>query len=276
MTTPARLPAYYIPHGGGPCFFMDWPGEPHAWDGLAAWLRALPASFGAKPKAILVISGHWETDELALTGAAKPELIYDYYGFPEHTYQLKFPASGDPALATRIAGLLGNAGLPAQVDPARGYDHGVFIPFLLITPQADIPVLQLSLQHSLDPALHLRIGRALAPLRDEGVLIVGSGMSFHNLRSRGRMPGVPVAGTEEFDHWLTAAVESEPARRDDLLTHWAQAPSARIAHPREEHLLPLMVVAGAAGEDPGARTFNDLAMGWRISGYRFGAPANAA
>ncbi|WP_034410941.1 DODA-type extradiol aromatic ring-opening family dioxygenase [Derxia gummosa] len=270
MSFPSRQPTYYIPHGGGPCFFMDWPGDPHAWDKLAAWLRGLVATLPERPKAILVVSGHWETQELALTGAAKPELIYDYYGFPEHTYRLQFPASGDPALAARVSGLLNEAGLPAHVDPERGYDHGVFIPFLLVTPEADIPVLQLSLHRSLDPALHLRIGRALAPLRDEGVLIVGSGMSFHNLRMRGSAPGRAVPGTEEFDQWLTAAVEAEPAERDTRLTDWESAPHARFAHPREEHLIPLMVVAGAAPDEPGRRTFDDLAMGWRISGYRFG------
>ncbi|WP_085315293.1 DODA-type extradiol aromatic ring-opening family dioxygenase [Derxia lacustris] len=269
MSTPLRQPTVYLPHGGGPCFFMDWPGDPHAWDKLAAWLRGLVATLPEKPKAILVISGHWETGELALTGAARPELIYDYYGFPEHTYQLKFPASGDPALAARVSGLLNAAGFPAHVDAERGYDHGVFIPFLLVTPEADIPVLQLSLHHSLDPALHLAIGRALAPLRDEGVLIAGSGMSFHNLRVRGSVPGRAVPGTEEFDRWLTAAVEAPPAERDALLTGWEAAPFARHAHPREEHLLPLMVVAGAAGTDAGKHSFDDLAMGWRISGYRF-------
>jgi len=273
--TGTRLPTYFISHGGGP---WPWIKDQMPWDmsTLERSLQAMPREVGVTPKAVLVISGHWEEREFTVQSSANPPMVYDYGGFPEFTYHITYPAPGSPEVAARVAELLSGAGIAVTEDPRRGFDHGTFAPLVVMYPDADVPVVQLSLKRGYDPEAHLAAGRALAPLRDEGVLIVGSGMSFHNLRSRGRMPGVPVAGTEEFDHWLTAAVESEPARRDDLLTHWAQAPSARIAHPREEHLLPLMVVAGAAGEDPGARTFNDLAMGWRISGYRFGAPANAA
>lgn len=266
-----RQPTFYIPHGGGPCFFMEWdPAD--AWDAMAAWLRDLPASLPEKPKALLVISAHWETrGGVAITGHAAPELIYDYSGFPAHTYQLTWPAPGAPALATRVAELLAAKDIPAQVDAARGFDHGVFIPLKVAFPDADIPTVQLSLRHDLDPAFHLALGAALAPLRDEGVLILGSGMSYHNMR-KFRWDNQPIEGPlpEAFDAWLAQAVTTDAATRTRALTAWAQAPGARDAHPREEHLLPLMVVAGAAGADAGSVAFGDHVMGAPISAVRFG------
>ena len=178
-----RQPTLFIPHGGGPCFFMDPPpNDPHAWDAMAAYLRGIAASLPAKPRAILVISAHWETPRPTVMTAAHPPMLFDYYGFPEHTYKLEYPAPGSPELASRVRALLADAGIASDADDARGYDHGVFVPFLLMFPDADIPIVQLSLRGDLDPAAHIAIGRALAPLRDEGVLIVGSGMSYHNLR----------------------------------------------------------------------------------------------
>lgn len=259
-----RQPALYIPHGGGPCFFMD---DPHGvWTTLEAYLRAIPASLPEPPKAILLISGHWETSGFGFTGAARPALIYDYYGFPPHTYELKYDAPGDPALARRAAGLLTQAGFTASVDPERGWDHGVFVPLKVAFPDARVPVVQMSLDQSLDPALHLAAGRALAPLRDESVLIVGSGMSFHNMRAYGDPRALPVSAT--FDTWLTAAA-ADPAARAEALAHWAEAPAARMSHPREEHLIPLMVAAGSS-DAPGTHDFGDAVMNTRISGYRFG------
>lgn len=264
---PSRLPTLYLSHGGGPCFFMDWD-PPDTWTSLGHWLRGLGAEVGVRPKAVVVVSAHWEDERFLVTGHPQPPLIYDYYGFPPHTYELRYPAPGAPALAADIATRLGAAGLPAAVDPARGYDHGVFVPFKLIYPQADIPVVQLSLQRRLDPALHLAAGAALAPLRDEGVLIVGSGYSYHNMRGYG---GRGAADAERFDAWLNdSLVESSPEQRQQRLLHWAAAPSARESHPREEHLLPLMVVAGAAGADAGRRLFNDRVWGIATSGFRFG------
>jgi aromatic ring-opening dioxygenase catalytic subunit (LigB family) len=263
-----KQPAIYLPHGGGPCFFMEW-NPPGVWDGMERWLRGLAATITPRPKAILVISAHWEEAEFTLTTHPHPPLLYDYYGFPEHTYALAYPAPGSPALAARAAALLRQAGMKTREDAARGFDHGVFIPFLLLYPQADIPIVQLSLKAGLDPAEHLRAGEALAPLREEGVLIVGSGMSFHNLRTFGAK-GEEAAAT--FDAWLTpAACDADPIARNAALTHWQQAPAARAAHPREEHLLPLMVVAGAAREDAAARVYSARVMGMRISAYRYGA-----
>lgn len=269
--TEARLPTLFIPHGGGPCFFMDPPRQgPDPWKSMGDHLRGIAASIGQRPRAVLVISGHWEETRPTVTASAAPPLIYDYYGFPAHTYQLRYPAPGAPRLAAEIRLRLDQAGIPAVENTARGFDHGVFVPFLLIYPEADIPVVQLSLAASLDPAAHLAIGRALQPLRDEGVLIVGSGMSYHNMHGFRTPAGA--AQSEVFDRWLTdALVDPDLARRWDSLARWSDAPAARDAHPREEHLLPLMVAAGAAADSAGARIFSDTVMrGARISGYRFG------
>lgn len=268
----AKQPTFYIPHGGGPCFFMDWSvrGEPaDTWDATAAWLRGLIATLPERPEAIVVVSGHWEEPAFTVATAEHPGMIYDYSGFPPHTYQLRFPAPGDPALADRIIERLRRAGLPAAADPSRGFDHGVFIPFLLITPEADIPVVPLSLKAGLDPAEHMAAGAALASLRDEGVLIVGSGMSYHNMHAFSTPAAL--APSNQFDAWLTHTLTEEagPARTADLAT-WAQAPAGRNAHPREEHLLPLMIAVGAAADDRGQRVFTDEVMQSRISGYRFG------
>jgi aromatic ring-opening dioxygenase catalytic subunit (LigB family) len=162
---------------------------------------------------------------------------------------------------------MGQAGLPLSVSASRGLDHGVFVPLKLAFPEAQIPAVPLSLAASLDPALHLAAGRALHSLRDEGVLIVGSGMSFHNLRAYLRAETVQKA--QAFDAWLTHAVESPAAERDALLKGWQKAPFAAYSHPREEHLIPLMVVAGAGSDEPATRVFGDEPMGAAISAYRF-------
>ena len=273
MTDSARRqPAIFLPHGGGPCFFMDWTwGPPDTWVPTRRFLEALAGSLPETPRAILVISGHWEESSFTVGAATTPQLVFDYYGFPEHTYHLEWPARTDPNLAERVLGLLNEARLPAAVNHSRGYDHGVFVPLKIAFPEAQIPVIPLSLalerDGRLDVERHLAAGRALAPLRDEGVLIVGSGMSFHNLRAYFRPETRDTA--REFDLWLTQAVQSSAEHRDSMLRGWASAPHARFAHPREEHLLPLMVVAGAAGHAPGVKVFGDEPMGAAISAYRF-------
>ena len=263
-----RQPAIFLPHGGGPCFFMDWTwGPPDTWDATRHFLEGLARTLPAQPKAMVVISGHWEEPAFTASAAPQPQLIFDYTGFPEHTYRLTWPAPGDPALAETVANLLKRAGLPSAISPDRGFDHGVFVPLKVAFPEAQIPVVTLSLVHSLDPALHLAAGRALAPLRDEGILIVGSGMSFHNLRAYLRPETKERA--RAFDEWLTRAVESPVAERNSLLADWRKAPFAAYAHPREEHLVPLFVAAGAGGDAPGKRIFSDEPMGAAISAYRF-------
>jgi len=197
--------------------------------------------------------------------------VFDYYGFPEATYRLTFGAPGAPALAAEVRRRLADAGLDSAAAPDQGWDHGVFIPLKLVTPAADIPVLQLSLKTGLDPAEHLAAGRALAPLRDAGVLILASGMSWHNMR------GFSPAFTERsarFDAWLAEAVV-DPQGRDAALARWAQAPFGREAHPREEHLAPLFVAAGAAEGEPGRIAFRDTVMDVVVSAVEFGAPAAA-
>jgi aromatic ring-opening dioxygenase catalytic subunit (LigB family) len=266
-----RFPTLFIPHGGGPCFFMETPdGMPAGlWDGMAAYLRGIGASVGERPKAVLAVSGHWEAEQPTLNAGAHPPLLFDYYGFPEHTYRLTYPAPGAPELACRAHELLANSGFTPAHETRRGFDHGVFVPFMLIYPEADIPILQLSLQRGLDAAGHLRLGRALAPLRDEGVLIVGSGMSYHNLRDL--FSGRGNADAARFDAWLHETVTNPGAEaRDSALSNWLQAPGARAAHPTAEHLLPLMVAAGAAGADPGIRAYSGSILGKAISGFQFG------
>lgn len=264
-------PSLFIPHGGGPCFFMEWTMGPRdTWNRMADWLRGLAATLPTRPKAVVVISGHWEEDAFAVTSAANPALIYDYYGFPKHTYRLTYPAPGDPALAARMVGMLAEAGLPARADDQRGFDHGVFVPFKLIFPDADVPIVQLSLHGSLDPALHLDAGRALAPLRKDGVLIVGSGMSYHNMRGFGDPRSR--RHSDMFDAWLTETIaRTDASSRNEALKNWASAPAARAAHPREEHLIPLMVATGAGGDGPGEKVFTDHPMETTVSAFRIGA-----
>lgn len=263
-----RLPAIFITHGGGPCFFMEWD-PPDAWKNMADSLKNLGNTFNRKPKALLVFSGHWEEKEFTIHTGAKPSLLYDYYGFPEHTYDLTYEAPGAPELAEQVKKLLADDGIPFREEEARGWDHGVFIPLKLIYPDADIPVLQISLKRNLSPAEHIKIGRALLPLREQGVLIIGSGSSYHNLRAFGPNGG---PASKQFDNWLTDVVSIEDRiERENQLSQWSQAPSGRMAHPREEHLIPLMVVAGSADSDEnGRKVFSDNIMGLTLSFFQFG------
>jgi aromatic ring-opening dioxygenase catalytic subunit (LigB family) len=234
---------------------------------LAGYLRGLSALPPAPPRALLVVSAHWEEPVPTVMTAARPPMLYDYYGFPPDSYRITWPAPGEPALAARVRALLGAAGFATGEDAERGFDHGAFVPLKLTYPEADVPTVQLSLKRGLDPREHLAMGRALRPLRDEGVFIVGSGMSFHNMRAFGDPRAV--GGAEAFDAWLGETAALEASARDERLAAWASAPSARQSHPREEHLLPLMVVAGAAGSDRGQTAFSGRMFGMRISAYHF-------
>jgi aromatic ring-opening dioxygenase catalytic subunit (LigB family) len=266
----APLPTLFIPHGAGPCFFMDW--EPaDTWDRMAEWLRTIPQRLGRTPSALLVISAHWETAQHSLSAQATPPLLYDYHGFPAHTYALRYPVPGSPVLAARVQALLAQAGVAAGLERERGIDHGVFIPLMLIYPEAEVPVVQLSLRQGLDPAWHLALGRALLPLRREGVLIIGSGMSYHNMQRFRQGKSDPDPDSVRFDAWLTDTVALAAPERERRLIAWADAPGGRAAHPREEHLLPLHVVAGAAGDAPGRRVFEDRVLGSVQSAFLFGA-----
>lgn len=265
-----RQPTMFVPHGGGPWPFVDLGGfiSPADVAKLRAYFEALPGALPAPPKALLIVSAHWEEAAPTVMTSPQPPILYDYYGFPPASYAIEWPAPGDPALAERVVRLLGDAGIPARTDARRGFDHGTFIPFKLSWPEADVPAIQLSLKSGLDPAEHVAIGRALAPLRDEGVLILGSGMSYHNLRDFRSATARHTA--QAFDAWLRAAALAEAPERARRLGDWQSAPGARHAHPREEHLIPLMVVAGAAGDDAGRVTFDDDWMGVKISAFAFG------
>jgi aromatic ring-opening dioxygenase catalytic subunit (LigB family) len=253
----SRQPAIFVPHGGGPCFWIEFPPPfgPHAWDRLRDYLAGLVKSLPERPKAFLVVTAHWETDKPTVSVNPKPGMLYDYYGFPEHTYKLSYPAPGAPEVAAEVKRLIEKAGLPVATDDARGFDHGVFVPFLIVDPKAEIPVVMLSLRKDLDP------------VRDQGIAIVGSGMSFHDLR---HFRDGDTTASAAFDAWLNETAKAPPAERDARLAQWDKAPSARECHPREEHLLPLMVVAGAAGDSKGTRDFNDKIGGKMISAFRFG------
>ena len=273
--THTRLPTLFIPHGGGPCFFIKPEDVPPRmpkgmWDPMAAYLRGIDALVGRRPKAVLVVTAHWLTPRPTLGNAATHELLYDYYGFPDYTYRFDYPAKGAPDVAARAVELLGQAGISADTDDARGIDHGVFVPFMLVYPDADVPIVPMSLQQDLRADEHRAIGAALAPLRDEDVLIVGSGMSFHNMRAM--MTGSVNHEPALFDQWLSQAAGAAPAARGDALDHWTAAPGALASHPRggEEHLLPLMVAAGAARDDIGRTTFHAMTGPTAISGFTFG------
>jgi aromatic ring-opening dioxygenase catalytic subunit (LigB family) len=267
----ARLPTFYLSHGGGPWPYMNEEARrPYA--RLEESLRELPHALPRKPEAILVVSGHWEDTGFTVMAGAQPPMIYDYGGFPEELYHIRYPAAGSPRLAQRAQCLIQQAGLPTRSDAERGFDHGTYSILAVTHPRADIPVFQVSLRVDYDPETHLRLGRALAPLRDEGVLIIGSGSSYHNLRRffgpRGRREDAA-----QFDAWLRETlVDSDPARRSDRLIEWERAPAAREAHPREDHLMPLHVVIGAAEEERGRIVYGqeDFLGAIALSSYRFG------
>jgi aromatic ring-opening dioxygenase catalytic subunit (LigB family) len=243
---------------------------------IEASLKALPSQLAERPKAILVISGHWEENDFAVMANAAPPMIYDYSGFPRETYEIRYAAPGSPELAQRSYSLIRDAGLPTHLDSERGFDHGTYSLLAVTHPAADIPVIQVSIQSGYDPEAHLRLGRALAPLRDEGVLILGSGSSYHDLRAFfGTPPGRdPQAESAQFDAWLKETlVDSDPGTRSENLVDWEEAPFARGAHPQEDHLIPLHVVVGAAEEEPGKVVYeqDDLFGKFALSSYRFGS-----
>ena len=265
------LPTHAIAHGGGPWPWLQ--GEmPIDYTALEASLQAIPRGLAERPRAILMVTAHWEAPVFTVQGHAAPGMLYDYWGFPAHTYEVEYPAPGEPVVAARAAALLEAAGFPSATDAERGFDHGTFVPMHVMYPEADVPVVQLSIRADFDPAAHLAAGRALAPLRGEGVLIVGSGLpSYHNL---GRMGPDSAEPSRAFDTWLTEAmVDHVGTERSERLLTWAEAPGARIAHPREDHFLPLLVAVGAAEADAAVRDYHEgdsFGGHTASSGYRLG------
>ena len=262
-----RLPTYFISHGGGP-----WPWLPDMARQLAPLAQSLsrmPEEIGERPKAVLMISGHWETEAFSVMSAAQPPMVYDYYNFPAHTYEITYPAPGAPALAAKVEEMISSAGLPARQDAEMGFDHGTFVPMALMYPEADMPLFQVSMRHNYDPAEHFALGRALAPLRDEGVLIVGSGLSYHNLSLFG--PGAKEPSTV-FDSWLTETLSQPPEQRRQSIMAWEKAPLARVCHAKEDHLVPLFAALGAAEDEVATRVYHqsDIFGGVTASSFRFG------
>ena len=232
------------------------------WEGIAAELP--------RPKAILIASAHWETNIPALTGAAKPETIHDFYGFPKPLYEIQYPAPGAPEVAARALELLEGAGFTAAIDPARGLDHGAWSPLLYMYPKADVPVVQVAVQTELGTRHHLDLGRALAPLADEGVLVIGSGHMTHNLRERVRDASAPpMEYAKEFQDWVKARID---ARELEALADYRKlSPEGVRSHPTDEHFLPLFVALGAARPGYKAeRLYAGIEMGaLAMDAYRF-------
>lgn len=262
MSAPT-MPALFVSHGS-PTLILETDAPAHVF--LSQLAAQLP-----RPRAVLVISAHWETAIPTVSAAAAPETIHDFYGFPAELYRRLYPAPGSPETAARVAGLLEKAGLPAATHPTRGLDHGAWAPLSLIWPQADVPALQLSVQPQADAAAHLAMGRALRPLLDEGVLVLGSGSATHNLRALDwRGEGLPAADwSVGFAGWLTDRVMAgDSAAAADWLN---QAPDARKAHPTDDHFLPLPVAWGAAGKDARGTLLHDSYMmgSLGMQAYRF-------
>lgn len=265
--TQSLMPVVFVPHGGGP---MPLLGDANHRE-LTHFMQSLAAEL-PRPTAIVVITAHWEEEVVSITYSPAPGMMYDYYGFPPETYEFNYPAPGDQPLAKQIQQLLQDQNIPARLDNQRAYDHGTFVPLMLIYPAADIPVVQLSLLSSLDPAAHIAIGKALTPLREQGVLIVGSGMSFHNMRAFFSGDPAVKGKSETFDNWLTETLTASNLTnqdREQRLRDWAVAPQGRFCHPREEHLLPLHVCWGAScqGSVIAEQRFNGLLFNTAISGY---------
>ena len=266
--TDQRLPTYFLSHGAGPWSYMHGDFR-ERFAALEHSLVAMRNELGDAPKAVLMISAHWEENGFAISSAAQPGMIYDYHGFPDYTYDVHYRAPGSPELAHRVERLLRDGGMLAWLDAERGYDHGTFGVLKPLYPAENMPVVQLSLNRNLDSGLHIEVGRLLAPLRSEGILIIGSGQSFQNLALRDARARVPSA---EFDAWLQQTLlQSSPGERRARLLHWEQAPYARLAHAREEHLIPLMVAVGAAEDEAGSCIYREQLFGlMTAASFRFG------
>ena len=264
-----RLPTYFLSHGGGPWPYME-DAMRRRFAQLETSLLAVRGDWGDAVRAVLVISGHWETAEFAVSSADRPGMVFDYYGFPEHLYRIKYDAPGSPELAMRVRAILEAGGFACESDGERGFDHGTFSLMKPIYPDGGMPIVQLSIKQDLDPQAHLSVGRLLAPLREQGIVIIGSGSSFHNLGLRGPAAQEP---SRRFDDWLQQTLlSSEAAERRQRVANWTLAPEARVAHPREDHLIPLMVALGAAEEEAATLIYHqsDFLGGWTMSSFRFG------
>lgn len=260
-------PVLFLPHGGGPLPVLGDKGH----EKMVSFLKEITVRL-EEPSAILIISAHWEEEQATITSNGRPGIIHDYYGFPAEAYEIQYAASGSPELANEIYALLTASGIPARLDEQRGFDHGMFVPLKLMFPQARIPCVQLSLLKNLNPKMHIALGKAITSLRGKDILIIGSGMSFHNLKIFFTPDIDSSRENNAFDHWLIEtctdpAIASEA--REQRLIEWEKAPFARFCHPREEHLLPLHVCYGVAcASTPIAKVvFNDEIMGKKVTSF---------
>lgn len=261
-TMNTTFPALYLSHGAPTLVLSANPAH--------RFLAGLGSELG-RPEAIVMISAHWDTPAVRVTTAERHETIHDFYGFPESLYRLRYPAPGAPALAAEIIDRLQAAEFPVAGDDSRGLDHGAWVPLMLMYPDADVPVVQVSLQSRLGPTHHLRLGEALAPLRDRGVLVIGSGSATHNLREFVGQPedSPPPAYVRAFADWLAETLAH--GTTEDLLAYRAQAPAAERNHPTEEHFLPLFAARGAAGNEPVRQLHRSYCFGiLAMDNYAFG------
>ena len=269
-----KLPTLFISHGGGPWPWLHDFEKENSYSKLHSYLKEFPHKLeGGKPKLIIIFSAHWEESQITLMSHAHPPMLYDYTGFPKHTNTVLYPAPGAPGIVPKIKEMLEKANIQCRESPSRGFDHGVFVPLTVMFPKADVPVLQISLKQDYDPVKHLKLGQALAPLRDAGILIIGSGHSYHNLNFA---EPKAVQHSQAFEAWLEQALcQASPAERIKGLVDWTHAPSARKAHPKEDHLMPLLVAAGAAPMAKGKRAFFENfpvlegAPNWDVSCFEF-------
>ena len=262
----AAIPSIYLFHGGGPYPLTQEPSQ----RSIRKFLQELPKKIPT-PKSILLVSAHWESAPIRILNKKEPKLFFDYYGFPKELYNFKYPAKNDMELVAKISKLFEENNITYKLDNDRDYDHGVFVPLLLMYPDAEIPVAQISLVKGLDPATHIKIGEALSQLRNEGVLILGSGSSFHGFFLNVETSEL-AKHSENFDKYLDDVCTNKsytPAERKKLLNEWAKGPSAKFSHPREEHLIPLMVNAGAAGGVAGERIYEDYYDAFKMGAYMF-------
>ena len=275
-----KFPTIFVNHGGGPLPLMG--KQPDLVHHKQEVVKLLPS----KPTSIVVLSAHWEANPIEISTFTGPQhLLFDYNGFPPETYKYDYPAPGNPKLSQRIKDLLQEEGIPSILEQSRGLDHGVFVPLKIMVPDADIPVVAVSLAASLDAEENMKIGRALSPLRDEGVLILGSGYTFHNMRSFFHPTKESFQASKDFNEWLKETISEtlsssssppSPERMKDRLIHWTKAPGARMCHPREEHLIPLFMVAAASDFSPGKVVYdstttnnNNMDGNHGVTGYMF-------
>jgi 4,5-DOPA dioxygenase extradiol len=245
-----RLPSVFVSHGSPMHALQPGPaGE--AWAALGRRL--------GRPRAIVIASAHWETERPLLTGAARPQTIHDFYNFPEPLYRLRYPAPGAPDVAQQAKGLLLEKGFPADIDPQRGLDHGAWSPLLYMYPEADVPVVQLSIQSALGPKHHLEVGKALKTLAVEDVLVIGSGHLTHNLRDWARGSGAPAPYAREFQDWVKQKIDNQDL--ENLADYRSLSPQGVRAHPTDEHFLPLFVALGAAGDGAPERVYDAIDSG---------------